>query len=102
MNLNQNQHVAFVMMACSVLKSLIETENYLTDDTHLHTVGQIENKIRLLTNLGIKQQMIMYLGGKAGCGKSRVIDSITEFCERWQISDRICICAPTNQPELLP
>eukprot|EP00121_Abeoforma_whisleri_P014239 Awhi_evm1s13130 len=42
-------------------------------------------------------QLKMFLGGEGGTGKSRIIDAVKYFCQRWGMSKCLSVCATTGK-----
>ena len=82
-------------------KAKVEKEQNITDNTvsdFLLNTEQ-ERSFRIIANHAstkTPEQLIMYVGGMAGTGKSQVIRSLIEFFERRNESHRIIIAAPTG------
>ena len=82
-------------------KAKVEKEQNITDNTvsdFLLNTEQ-ERSFRIIANHAstkTPEQLIMYVGGMAGTGKSQVIKSLIEFFERRNESHRIIITAPTG------
>ena len=65
-SLNKKQHQAFCTIAIACLTT------WMKDDTKSHNQVPVDSK-----------QLIMYLGGLGGSGKSRVIKSVQTLFEKW-------------------
>src|SRR5882762_7498893 len=82
-------------------KAKVRSEESIIDNTvsefSLNT--EQERAFRIIANHASTkkpEQLIMYVGGMAGTGKSQVIKSMTKFFERWNESHHIIITAPTG------
>ncbi|KAK7038406.1 hypothetical protein R3P38DRAFT_2476124, partial [Favolaschia claudopus] len=51
--------------------------------------------------LGIEDQLLMYVAGVGGAGKSYVIDTIVELFKRCGCGERILLSAPTGCAAIL-
>ena len=82
-------------------KAKVEKEQNIIDSTvsdFLLNIDQ-ERAFRIIANHASTKkpgQLIMYIGGMAGTGKSQVIKALTAFFEKWNESHRIVITAPTG------
>ena len=97
--LNKKQHAGFTLIATALLQH-ISVANELEED---HRVKHLPDKIRLLFQeiLPATQQLLMYLGGSGGTGKSRVIQAVVDFARRWHSSSAIVICASCGAAAVL-
>src|SRR5262249_2538741 len=50
---------------------------------------------------GFSNQLLMYLGGMGGTGKSQIIKALTHFFERRKESVKMLVCAPTGSAAAL-
>ena len=48
----------------------------------------------------LPEQLLMFLGGVAGTGKSHVLNTVREFARRWKITELIEVVAPTGMSAL--
>jgi len=82
-------------------KAKVEKEQNIIDSTvsdFLLNIDQ-ERAFRIIANHASTEkpgQLIMYIGGMAGTGKSQVIKALTAFFEKRNESHRIVITAPTG------
>jgi hypothetical protein len=91
--LNGEQHAAFVLIASTVLRAI--TTN-LPDTTE-----SIDEARLLLTKLlesssSVDEQMLLFMTGPAGTGKSRVLQACVEFAARWHVSDSLKLTASSG------
>src|SRR6202051_2240264 len=82
-------------------KAKVETEQNIIDSTVTDFLLNTEQEraFRIIVNHASTEkpeQLIMYIGGMAGTGKSQVIKALTAFFERRNESHRIVITAPTG------
>ena len=82
-------------------KAKVETEQNIIDSTvtNFSLNTEQERAFHIIANHASTEkpeQLIMYIGGMAGTGKSRVIKALTAFFERWNESHCIVITAPTG------
>ena len=82
--LNKEQHYAFLLMGSSLLQHIQSTNQLSTLEVN-RTMEQQINKINSYLNaiLPKQRQLVMFLAGSGGTGKSRVIKCFTDFCRRW-------------------
>ena len=83
------------------LKAKVETEQNIIDSTVTDFLLNTEQKraFHIIANHASTEkpeQLIMYIGGMAGTGKSQVIKALTAFYERRNESHHIVITAPTG------
>lgn len=93
--LNQRQHVAFTLIATSLLQRFLRQElggvqgrnsGYCTDNFEARFTDD---------------QLLLFLGGAGGTGKSRVIDAIDAFCTSWHRDDVVVTTSPTGKAATL-
>jgi hypothetical protein len=82
--LNIQQHRAFLLMGASLLQHLY-TSNELSDfETNQDLVAKIHKINAYITALlPHDKQLVLFLAGSGGTGKSRVIKCFTDFARRW-------------------
>lgn len=93
--LNQRQHVAFSLVANALLQRFKQQE---LASTHASVAGYRANDF--VSQLR-QDQLLMFLGGAGGTGKSRVIDAIDAFCSSWHRSKSIVKTALTGKAATL-
>jgi hypothetical protein len=82
--LDDNQQGAFEVAASNfVMTYHLETDHYNHDFTEqqqetMHHISRID-----LESLGAKQQLIMFMTGAGGAGKSNVITALIEYCKEF-------------------
>ena len=90
-NLDFKQSVAFEIMSCSFILKSLEVQN-ITEETLQQFFGENENIQKKYTNClkgfkksmkdkGGEDQLIMFLSGMGGTGKSEVIKAFVEFAK---------------------
>ena len=98
--LNEKQHLAFVLISAALLKHFPEANK--PDHGNLATqMGRMSESIDALLHdlLPPSGQLVLYLGGSGGTGKSRVIQAFVDFARRWHSMSSHVICAsPGSQP----
>ncbi|OWZ18810.1 hypothetical protein PHMEG_0007035 [Phytophthora megakarya] len=77
--LNQRQHAAFVIVATALLRRFLRQEQAGLDQAS----GRGCSNTRDFESQLHDDQLLMFLGGAGGTGKSRVIDALSEFCASW-------------------
>jgi predicted ATPase len=82
-SLNVEQHDAFLLMGAALLQH-VHTTNQLSELEHNQ---RLVDKIRKINNyldavLPINRQLVMFLAGFGGTGKSRVIQCFKDFARR--------------------
>ena len=87
--LKYRQHVAFVTMACA----LLQTWRSRIADSHPSNTKPLSTIIE-----GIhQQQLLFFLYGCGGTGKSHVIDAVQAFCNAWERPNSIAKLAMTGK-----
>ena len=100
--LNEKQHIAFVLIAAALLKHISEANK--PDRSHVATqMGRISMNIDALLQaiLPPSGQLVLYLGGSGGTGKSRVIQAFVDFARRWHSMASHVICASSGVAAIL-
>jgi hypothetical protein len=93
--LNQRQHAAFSLITTSLLRRFLHQElGSLPGDGGGYRADNFEAHFR-------DDQLLMFLGGAGGTGKSRVIDAVDAFCASWHRSDSIVKAALTGKAATL-
>lgn len=92
--LNVKQHAAFVLIGAALLQHIWST-NYIENQVCSQQAIQLkESIVNLLKQiLPESEQLIMYLGGSGGTGKSRLIQAFVDFARRWKSSQAVVITA---------
>lgn len=76
--LNKRQYAAFTLIATSLLRHFLHQElGSVRGNSDGYRTDKFEAQFR-------HDQLLMFLGGAGGTGKSRVIDAIDAFCASWQ------------------
>ena len=94
--LNELEHVAFVMIGKALLKRWNGQLQSETIDS--------ESAVEILASLSRQvedQQLLMFLGGEGGTGKSRVIDAVNAFVTSWSKSRSVLKTALTGKAATL-
>ncbi|RLN89653.1 hypothetical protein BBJ28_00021477, partial [Nothophytophthora sp. Chile5] len=94
--LNRRQHAAFALTATALLRRFLRQEQAGFDqaiggggDSH-----DFEAQLR-------DEQLLMFLGGAGGTGKSRVIDAVSAFCVSWHHGSSLVKTALTGKAATL-
>ena len=94
-NLNKLQHVAFRLIAKTLIQRWLNRENY-SINTKIHKIDI--NKIDLVDST---DQICMVLAGEGGTGKSRVITAVHALCLAWDRPHSLVKAAPTGKAAVL-
>lgn len=100
--LNKKQHSAFLLMGAALLKHIYNaniSEHSETSERILSSVRKIQHYLDVI--LPQNQQLVMFLAGSGGTGKSRVIQAFTDFSRRWHSTATSVICASTGIASML-
>ena len=94
-NLNKLQHVAFELIATTLLKGWMNREMYRIDEEN--------RKINLqqIDSVELSNQLCMVLVGEGGTGKSRVINAVDALCLSWGRQHSLIKAAPTGKAAVL-
>ena len=94
-NLNKLQHVAFELIAKSMIKRWLHREEYQVD------VKKQRIDVKKIDSLESDDQLCMVLVGEGGTGKSRVINAIDALCLSWDRPKSLIKAAPTGKAAVL-
>ncbi|RLN92727.1 hypothetical protein BBJ28_00020432 [Nothophytophthora sp. Chile5] len=78
--LNQRQHAAFTIIATALLRTFLRQEQAGLELVTGASSGRSSQDFQVQLR---DEQLLMFLGGAGGTGKSRVIDAINAFCVSW-------------------
>jgi hypothetical protein len=86
--LDKKQYIAYEMIACSFFLGLVNNAQnphtnlgaYLQQSLRGSTTADIEDMVKILKARGGREQMLMFLMGPAGSGKSTAIMVAQQFC----------------------
>lgn len=96
--LNQRQHAAFTIIATALLRTFLRQEQsdieLATGAISDHSRHDFEAKLR-------DEQLLMFLGGAGGTGKSRIIDAVSTFCTSWHRETSLTKTALTGKAATL-
>src|SRR6202050_3471072 len=100
-NLQQKSKLLIKPILTAKFKAKVEKEQNIIDSTVSDFLLNTEQEraFRIIANHASTEkpeQLIMYIGGMAGSGKSQVIKALTSFFEKRNESHRIVITAPTG------
>lgn len=101
-NLNEEQWHSFLLMGAALLKhTYINLEDHLPDMTSC-IVNQRKDTIQYLNNiLPTEGQLIFFLCGSAGTGKTQIIRAYIDFGRRWNVMASSVVCASTGAAAVL-
>ena len=100
--LNSKRHSTFILIASALLKHILDANR--TDQAQLASqMTRMSNNIDALLNSILPEtgQLVMYLGGSGGTGKSRVIQAFVHFARRWHSIASHVICASSGVAAIL-
>jgi hypothetical protein len=86
--LKHRQHVAFVTMAQALLTTWRSREDY--------NLSNSQSLTKMVDQIG-KDQLLLYLYGCGGTGKSHVIDAVHAFCIAWEKPGALAKTAMTGK-----
>ena len=90
-NLNEDQHAAFIYIAGTFLSTL-HRACVAEDQTPAPHLSRA-----LTAEVGfLHQQLLMYLGGQGGCGKSHLLKAVRAFVTQWGFPDAVKFTATTG------
>lgn len=100
--LNEKQHLAFTLIAASLLKHISEANRFDTLSLRTEMERMATNIDALISSiLPSTGQMILYLSGSGGTGKSRIIQAFVDFSRRWHSMASHVICASSGVAAIL-
>ena len=94
-NLNKLQHVAFELIATSLLRRWLHREEYRVD------VKRQRIDVNKIDSIDSEDQICMVLVGEGGTGKSRVINAVDALCLAWSSPNCLIKAAPTGKAAVL-
>ena len=92
--LNEKQHSAFILCAAALLKH-IWSANQEDETVYGYKCHQVSEDIKkhLAVIFSSSENLIFYLGGAGGTGKSRVVQAFVDYARRWHSSASVVITA---------
>jgi len=100
--LDQDQHYAFLLAGCSLLQHIYTSNEFSTLEVSQQMVQKIAKINAYLTAILPKdRQLVMFLAGSGGTGKSRVIKCFKDFCRRWTSTAANVTCASSGVAAIL-
>jgi hypothetical protein len=101
--LNAEQRVAFVRIALALLQAVLRKmldpeaphQLPLSRDEELRHPAVMQ-ELRKAAPTVPMDELLMYMGGAAGSGKSTVIKAVLEFARLWRVRDRVLVTATTG------
>ena len=91
--LNTAQHTATCCAATALLHSL--AKRLQLPDSEMAKLSPHMGCVPTSDD-GASRQLVMYLTGAGGTGKSEVVKALREFAQRWGIADSLCVTATTG------
>lgn len=98
-NLNWKQKLSFLIIAVAFLRNkTTAAKQKAFRSENLEQCTQLCEEIEKTAKniLGEKHQLLLYLGGSGGCGKSRVIHAVVDFCRRWNSTASVLVSATSG------
>ena len=101
-SLNQEQNDAFILMAAALLQHINNT-NQLSELEHIQSMTSKIQKMNSYLDiiLPTNRQLVMFLAGSGGTGKSRVIQCFKDFARRWHSVSSTVISASSGVAAML-
>lgn len=103
--LNQKQHMAFVLMAGAILHYLYSINCDFTEDRMSQNKEMMKRLKNILDQLNEilpdSKQLLMFLSGCGGSGKSRIIKAFLDFARRWNSSTTVVVTATSGIAAML-
>ena len=100
--LNEKQHIAFVLMAAALLQHVFSanngTEGLTTPDT-INRITRIRSQLEEI--LPDSKQLLMFIGGCGGTGKSRIVKAFRDFARRWHSDSTVVVSATSGIAAML-
>lgn len=101
-SLNEKQRLAFLLAGAALLKHIYMTVQSSQPTAPVPTKRLNASIIGWLEKiLPVSGQLVMYLGGSGGTGKSRVIQAYVDFARRWHATASSIVCASTGVAAVL-
>ena len=101
-SLNGKQHKAFLLMAAALLQNIFSVNNATTaqqSSSAIDCISRISTQLEQI--LPLSKQLLMFLGGCGGSGKSRVIESFIDFSRRWYAASLVTVTATSGIAAML-
>lgn len=101
-SLNQEQNDAFILMAAALLQHTNNT-NQLSELEHIQSMTSKIQKMNSYLDIILQtnRQLVMFLAGSGGTGKSRVIQCFKDFARRWHSVASTVISASSGVATML-
>lgn len=98
--LNMEQHMSFVLMGAALLQHLLNINSVLElPEAARYRMDNINHLISDI--LPASGQLILFLGGSGGTGKTRVIQALVDFARRWNASSSLITSASSGIAAML-
>ena len=89
--LDEKQFIAFKVICCSFFLLLVingtegdtDWSNLLSSGLHCDCIEERDELIQMLKKCGAMQQLLMFLTGPAGCGKSTCVELAQKYCHKF-------------------
>ena len=93
-SLNAKQEKSFILCGATILKRIFDTNENpeLQLDQNVEAMNT-DIKARPDRILPPTEQLVLYLGGCGGTGKSQVIQAVVDFARRWNVENTVVISA---------
>ena len=95
--LNKEQHRAFVLLASSLLKGVINNMSLTEDKERLIEAAKyVIRRVMPQTDSASLPQLRAHMSGPAGTGKTTVLQALLEFARRWYLEEALLLTATTG------
>ena len=100
--LNDKQHKAFLLMSGALLQHAFISSHQLEEHLSVEEINRISRiKDQLEAILPSSKQLLMFLGGCGGTGKSRIIQAFNDFSRRWHLTSSVVVSASSGIAAML-
>ncbi len=100
--LNEKQHMAFLLMAVALLQHVFSANSDNISQSSPELLNRFSRKAAQLEEvLPSSKQLVMFLGGCGGTGKSRIIQAFLDFARRWHSSSTVVVSATSGIAAML-
>lgn len=100
--LNTKQHLAFILMAAALLQHVFSSNNGTDTQSLPDTIERISRiSAQLEEILPSSKQLLLFLGGCGGTGKSRIIQTFLDFARRWHSTSTVVVSATSGIAAML-
>ena len=99
--LNKKQHLAFILISAALLQHVALANSSSTGNPSIRMALLTSNIQALVKKIMPTPQLMLFLGGSGGTGKSRVIQAFVDFARRWHPTASVVVSASSGVAAVL-